>query len=304
MAFFIGSQTVQGTSSTDPTKKIVKVHFECDTVSDLPTKNQFSSENVILCMTSTAHVLSNNKKYEMNSTGQWIDVTEQSGSTIILDAENVNYDNTESGLTADNVQAAIDELKDDNDTQDRALVELYGEDANQQVEINYAINTGCKNYCPYTDLTASQAITILNDQPINLPSGTYILTFKYTATSGSSSFRFLNSGTSILNFTVNNTTSGTASREFTLDTDVNQIRLYTSVANTYTDVMIRSKDVRNATFKPYAPTNRELYEMILELQSSLGQRSLNTPQLRQIDETTALDIIPDFQESENDDESR
>ena len=249
-------------------KRVVKYHFECDTIADLPTVAEATADNTVMLLGSTAHIIDPDSRYELKSNGTWV---KQKGEfELSLDAALVDYDNTTSGMTADNVQDAIDELKNDNDTQDRALVELYGEDANQQVEINYAINTGCKNYCPYNDLTATQAVTILNDQPINLPAGTYTLTFNYTATSGSSSFRFLNSGTSILNFTVNNTSAGTASREFTLDTDVNQLRLYTSIANSYTNVMIRSKDVRNATFKPYAPTNRELYEMILQLQSVIG----------------------------------
>ena len=291
MAYYVKVQDDLGLQPNSTTVHIVRCDFECDTVSDIPTKDQFlSTKNVTLAMTSTAHIIQTDEDYEMKSDGTWVKQKDKS-STISIDAENVNYDNTTSGLTADNVQDAIDELKDDNDTQDRALVELYGEDANQQVEINYAINTGCKNYCPYDNLIATQATTILSDQPINLPAGTYILTFTYTATTGSSSFRFLNDGTSILNFTVTNTSSGKASKEFTLDTDANQLRLYTSVANTYTDVMIRSKDVRNATFKPYAPTNRELYEMILALQSSLGLRSVQ----RSLD-SDILDTIPEESE--------
>lgn len=249
-------------------KRVVKYHFECDTIADLPTVAEATADNTVMLLSSTAHVIDPDSMYEIKSDGTWV---KQKGEfELSLDAAMVDYDNTTSGMAADNVQDAIDELKNDNDTQDRALAELYGEDASQQTEINYAINTGCKNYCPYDNLTATQAVTVLNDQPINLPAGTYTLTFNYTATSGSSSFRFLNNGTSILNFTVTNTSSGKANKEFTLDTDANQLRLYTSVANTYTELMIRSKDVRNATFKPYAPTNRELYEMILQLQSTIG----------------------------------
>ena len=301
MGYYVASQQFQGYDPNVSTLQIVKYHFELDNETDLPTQNKFSSDNVKIAMTSTAHVINGDTSWEMQSDGTW---KKQKSNSIILDASNIEYDNTTSGMTADNVQDAIDELKDENDTQDRALVELYAEDANQQVEINYAINTGCKNYCPYNDLTATSSGTLVNKGAINLPSGTYKLTYHVTATSGSVAVRLLKNDSSLWNETISNGSGGNIQTTITIADDANQITFYSSVANVITNIMIRSSDVRNATFKPYAPTNRELYEMILALQSSLGLRSLNTPQLRQFDETTELDITPDFQESEIDDESR
>lgn len=127
-------------------------------------------------------------------------------------------------------------------------------------------DAGAKNYCPYNTITATGSGTVVNDQPINLQAGTYILTFKHTATTGSTAFRLSYNGTSVESFTVNNTDTGTKSREFTLSSVANQFRVYTSIANTYTEVMIRRKEITDATYRPYAPTNRELYEMILALQ--------------------------------------
>lgn len=127
-------------------------------------------------------------------------------------------------------------------------------------------DAGAKNYCPYNTITATGSGTVVNDQPINLQAGTYILTFKHTATTGSTAFRLSYNGTSVESFTVNNSDTGTKSREFTLSSAANQFRVYTSIANTYTEVMIRRKEVSDATYQPYAPTNRELYEMILALQ--------------------------------------
>lgn len=255
-------------------RSMIKYHFDCDTVSDLPTLAEGIAQNVDIAMTSTAHVIQTDEDYEMKSDGAW--VKQKGEHELSLDAAMVDYDNTTSGLTADNVQDAIDELKDDNDTQDRALVELYGEDANQQVEINYAINTGCKNYCPYNDLTATSAGTLINKGTINLPAGTYKLTYHVTATSGSVAVRLLKNDSSLWNETISNGSGGNIQTTITIADDANQITFYSSVANVITNIMIRSSDVRNATFKPYAPTNRELYEMILQLQSAAGLRTVST----------------------------
>ena len=124
---------------------------------------------------------------------------------------------------------------------------------------------GSKNQCPYNNLSAAAAGTVLNDQPINLPAGNYIMTYDFTATTGASSFRFSHDGTSVLSLTVNNQ-STSLPRSFTLDSDVNQIRLYTSVANDITNIMIRNANIPDDTFMPYVPTNRELYEMLLAMQ--------------------------------------
>lgn len=144
---------------------------------------------------------------------------------------------------------------------------LYSTDKTAlDAEIAAVANAGAKNYCPYNTITATGSGTIINDQPINLPAGTYILTFKHTASTGSTAFRLSYDGTSVESFTVNNSDTGTKSREFTLASAANQFRVYTSISNTYTEVMIRRKEVADATYQPYAPTNRELYEMILALQ--------------------------------------
>ena len=115
MAYFIASENLQGKYlDSGNTILIVKYEFEVDTESDLPTQNQFSSDGVKIAMTSTAHVISNNKKFEMQSNGTWSDITTSSGggggATVYLTADNIAYDNTTSGLTADDVQEAIDEI--------------------------------------------------------------------------------------------------------------------------------------------------------------------------------------------------
>lgn len=116
MAYFIASENLQGKyEDSGNTILIVKYDFEVDTESDLPAQNQFSSDGVKIAMTSTAHVIENNKKFEMQSDGTWSDITTSSGgggggATVYLTADNIDYDNTTSGLTADNVQEALDEI--------------------------------------------------------------------------------------------------------------------------------------------------------------------------------------------------
>ena len=116
MAYFIASENLQGKyEDSGNTILIVKYDFEVDTESDLPAQNQFSSDGVKIAMTSTAHVIENNKKFEMQSDGTWSDITTSSGgggggATVYLTADNIAYDNTTSGLTADDVQEALDEI--------------------------------------------------------------------------------------------------------------------------------------------------------------------------------------------------
>lgn len=143
----------------------------------------------------------------------------------------------------------------------------------QETEIGAVAAQGAKNLCPYNSFTATASGTVVNDQPINLLAGTYILSFKHTTTTGSTAFRFLKDGTSVEALTVNNSTTGAESRTFTLSSEVNQIRVFTSIANEYTEVMIRRAEITDSTYAPYAPTNRELYEMLLALQSSQSVQS-------------------------------
>lgn len=208
---------------------VVLCNMYVDTISDLPAANAFTG--YILSMGCRAVVINDNSVHRLNSAGQWVQIVP--GNSTYTRAE---IDNIINGINADILST--------------------------QTQIDYAINTGAKNYCPYDGFTATDAGTVINDQPINLPAGNYIITFDYTATGGSSSIRLLDNGVSVVNFTINNTASGRAERQFTLTASANQIRFYTGVANTVTNMMIRPAVITDGTFTPYAPTNRELYNMI------------------------------------------
>lgn len=108
-----------------------------DDFASLPAYNsqQSSADNpFILVRGSKAFVLATSKRYMLNSQGQWVEQHDGSGGGA-SSADQISYDNTESGMTATNVQDAIDETHALDDMQDRALAELYGADANFEIRI-------------------------------------------------------------------------------------------------------------------------------------------------------------------------
>ncbi|MBO7212318.1 MAG: hypothetical protein J6V44_15130 [Methanobrevibacter sp.] len=127
----------------------------------------------------------------------------------------------------------------------------------QETEIGIVANAGAKNYCPYNSLTADSAKTIIDKQPINLPAGTYVLSCSVTASTNSIAVRLLKDDTSLWNKTISNT-GGLITEELTITDNANQITLYTGVANTISNIMIRSAAISDASYQPYAKTNREL----------------------------------------------
>lgn len=53
-------------------KRIIKCVFICDTSSDLPAAFEYSAENKVLAMGSTAHIIYDNSDMELDSSGSWI----------------------------------------------------------------------------------------------------------------------------------------------------------------------------------------------------------------------------------------
>ncbi len=89
-------------------KNVIKLHFECDTVSDLPTTAEAATANIVMALGSDAHIIQDDTKYMIKGDGVWV---KQKGELeLSLDAAAVDYDNTTSGMAADNIQDAIDEL--------------------------------------------------------------------------------------------------------------------------------------------------------------------------------------------------
>lgn len=66
-------------------KRVIKCAFIADTASDLPAATAFSSDNKVLAMGSTAHVVYDNSDRELDSSGSWI--LSQPGSAAYTKAE-------------------------------------------------------------------------------------------------------------------------------------------------------------------------------------------------------------------------
>lgn len=91
----------------------------CDTPQDLPAYNERQSDEndpFILMYGSDADVISNGRKYILNGSNEWIIQPQSGGGGGSSEAVDINYDNSQSGLSATNVQAAIDELEDEIDS--------------------------------------------------------------------------------------------------------------------------------------------------------------------------------------------
>jgi len=108
-----------------------KAEIVADDFASLPAYNSQQSsatDPFVLVRGSKAFVLATSKRYMLNSQNQWVEIHEESGGGGASSADQISYDNTDSGMTATNVQDAIDEIKDLDDMQDRALAELYAAD--------------------------------------------------------------------------------------------------------------------------------------------------------------------------------
>lgn len=61
-------------------KNMCVCHFECDSAADLPAYNVYQSDGYVFAMSSTAHTIADNKRYELQSSGTWVDITPNSGA--------------------------------------------------------------------------------------------------------------------------------------------------------------------------------------------------------------------------------
>ena len=279
---------------------------ECDDMTVTPDPIQYTDDTqtvveYTIVRGSSLYCLETSKTYKLNTSGQWVE--QKTGQEIEIDADSIIYDNTGSGMTATTVQDAIDELESENGIQDNALAELYGEDANQQLEINYAINTGVKNLFNINNTATKNHMTsTLTDDtltvtsngnwanynvPVDLPAGEYIFTtvisnFSKDASAGDTSVRIriaenTSGGTALALETV--TGNGPMTIPFTWTGGQFYVQFYpnysstTTFSSTFTanNVMIRSSAVKSSTYEPYAQTNPELTKEKTTLYDIFGQ---------------------------------
>lgn len=293
---------IMGITSSPFYTNMMIYYIMCDTPADLPSTISDIGYGTTVGYGSRADIISDSSKYLWNGS-QWVRQTTGGGGGA-SSADQVSYDNTDSGLTATNVQDAIDELHDTDETQDNALVELSGENTNQQLEINYAINTGSKNLLPnkYSIGTVTEMngfrFTAMEDGGIKIESiGTHNANGDYYILGNwgnTQTILDLSGDTYTVTFSSGTTISGISLRIFGASNAPIINNLYINNSRDVTNVqvkfvfitvtstttlpeggiivypMIRNSVIRNATFEPYAPTNRELYETKLSAEDVWG----------------------------------
>ena len=249
-------------------------NIQCDDVSDLPTPDQSATLGYVIVRGSQAKVLATSENYILGSTGTWVKM--------------------EDGVKLDLAGYATEQYVDD-ELADKVDISVYSSgQAAQDDLINYAINTGAKNLLAYNGygtgtengvtyiINTDGTITVngtpqgaspsyielkLNGNAANIAQfcdGHHILSGcpaggsdnKYRMYAARSTYSRFDYGNGVL----------------LTKTAFTDIRLVIYIANRYTadnlvfKPMIRRADITDDTFEAYAPTNRELYEMILALQ--------------------------------------
>lgn len=229
------------------------MHLDCDTMQDLPAANAYGSSTLI-CIGSTAHIIADNAMLEIDSAGNWIQ--QQAGSSTYTRAE-------------------IDAMQ-----------------ADLQNQIDYAIDTGAKNYLKnsgvtttnrgidftvYTDGTVlvngtndgtlSSIYTINTQSVLQIPNDDFIIS---GCPLGGSATTYRIDITRNVGATINDFGEGAP---FKIGGDYNvqdyRIVIYrnATVDNLLFKPMVRKSIIKDDKFIPYAPTNLELYQMILALSS-------------------------------------
>ena len=187
-------------------------------------------------------------------------------------------------------ETSMDTIPTENSTNAITSGAVYTDSANQQLEINYAINTGAKNLLKYDGCSASSTtgvsyninadgtVTVNGTPQGSSPSYVQIMLNGNAVTVG----KFCD-GHHILsgcpagggdNKYKMYAAKGTYSRfdygdgVLLTETALTDVRIVIYIANGYTannlvfKPMIRRAEITDSTYVPYAPTNRELYETI------------------------------------------
>ena len=236
----------------------------CDTITDLPALDAY--EGITICMGSRAFVIADGSKHVLQSGGQWV----QQGSSA-----------------ATYTRGEIDSM----------VQQINAENAAQQAEIDYLTNTGAKNILDNTadasrvvagvtwaknadgSMTATgtssgvSAVRVAGVQgsssyasAVPIPRGEYIV-----SPSGFGVTRYL----FVLGFFADDQSARTTRQIYntpqtlTVDSDTARYDFSCVVAVSGETLsgetwrpMIRPAAITDSTYQPYAPTNRQLYELI------------------------------------------
>lgn len=256
----------------DETKQLCSI--EVDTAADLPAADQSGTAGFIIVRGSDAMVVDTGDRYIMNSAGTWI--IQPAGVQLDLSGYATTQD------LADGLAGKVD-----------TAAYTAGQAAQDDL-INYTINNGAKNLLTYNgygsgaengvtySINTDGTITVngtpqgtspsyielkLNGHAANISrfcDGQHILS-GCPAGGSDTSYRMYAARSVYSRFDYGDGVILT-------ETALTDVRLVIYIANGYTannlvfKPMIRRAEITDSTYVPYAPTNRELYEMILALQ--------------------------------------
>lgn len=147
---------------------------------------------------------------------------------------------------------------------------VYTDQIRQDSVIGSLVDRGAKNLTDWGGGTADAGNSyVVQNYPIGLKAGVYSVSIESAIDNGRGEFSFKNaSGVTVGSGTIEYN-GGRAVTTATLSADAVKFHFYTLRAGSFTNPMICTKKDYEASpiYQPYAPTNRELYEMILALQS-------------------------------------
>lgn len=253
-------------NEVDANEKVIQtiiISCECDDYEDLPGQylKDDSTAQVTVGMTSQAHVISTNKKYEMKSDYTWVEQQpEQSVYFYTKDEiDNMIEDvNTDLGSLEDGLNDEVTARQ----TADAALEDV----------LENVINTGAKNLCPVNSGSNTLPTRWLQIS-INLKPGTYkikIGTLSSTDTDVSTcQFVFFDSSNNVASNYLYLSRGSDVSGTLTITTQTSYCRLYPSDSYahsendtvTATNIMICTEADYNISdaYVPYCPTLAGLY---------------------------------------------
>lgn len=131
------------------------------------------------------------------------------------------------------------------------------------------LNRGAKNMFPIDDKVMEISGNVVS-QSFVLDPGVYVFTATMSGT-GSTQLKFTigsSTGETVATYSWENSL-GSISHEYVISEQSTWVTMYTNAAATYSNMMLCLKSDYEASpaYVPHAPTNRELYEMILAMQN-------------------------------------
>lgn len=280
------------------TINIVKYHFECDDAASLPAQTAFIlSKKIKISMASTAHTIDTDALYKMDSSGAWLQQSQPwqplADYSVLSNKPQINGHTLTGNQSGEalGLQNALtfDITPTQRSTNPVTSGGIWTEQQRQETEIGVVANAGAKNLIPINNLTTGEdsycSWTVNADNSVTvapksaqlsadwtkfvvtnfvLPAGTYIMSggIAETSTSNKCDTYIANIDASPIVTIARGWTDGYQMFTLTQSTHIRfAIRIKTSY-NSTTPVtfkpMVRSAEITDPTFQPYARTNRDL----------------------------------------------